>query len=43
MAIEIERQIRVNAGLIADTMIGDVEPSDESKDDDIAEVVPVAE
>ena len=27
MAAEIERQIRVNAGLIADTMIGDVEPS----------------
>lgn len=29
MANEIERQIRVNAGLIADTMIGEVEPPKE--------------
>jgi recombination protein RecA len=33
MANEIERQIRVNAGLIADTMIGEKEAS--KKDDDL--------
>lgn len=36
MANEIERQIRVNAGLIADTMIGDVaEPSEKDDEADI--------
>ena len=39
MAKEIERQIRVNAGLIADTMIGEDTPP--AKEDDAE--VPAAE
>jgi recombination protein RecA len=34
MAADIEHQIRVNAGLVADTMIGDVEGDSEDNEKD---------